>query len=349
MATVARPDGVEIHWEAQGRGPVVLIAHQLLWSYPQVYSGLIGDLAEDHSVVIYDPRGCGASSRQGPYDAETDAGDLLAVAEAAGGEAVALAVGYGYNVAVRVAARRPDLIAALVTVQPAAAAMLPRSELRESGVIAASDSVIEMLMQMMSTEPRTALRTVLAATNPDLDEDELRERVARVSEYMLAEAAHGPGRGLDRGRPERARPGARRPAPDHPQRGGAALRGSAGRARRGALSRGAHRAAPGGPISRPELVAARIRRVTSARPSPASARTTPTSARRPLSRSHLGVQPSSSRIAVESRYWRSISPWGTPLPWMSGSTSRPEIAIRRRTISSTDSGSPEPAFQARPW
>ena len=39
--------------------------------------------------MIYDPRGCGASTRQGPYDAETDAGDLLAVAEAAGGEALA--------------------------------------------------------------------------------------------------------------------------------------------------------------------------------------------------------------------------------------------------------------------
>ena len=52
-------------------------------------------------------------------------------------------------------------------------------------------------------------------------------------------------------------------------------------------------------------------------------------ARRPLSRSHWGAQPSSARIAVESRNWRSISPCGTPVPWMSGSTSRPEIAIRR--------------------
>lgn len=266
MATVARPDGVEIHWEGQGRGPVVLIAHQLLWGYPQVYSSLIRDLAEDHSVATYDPRGCGASSRQGPYDAETDAGDLLAVAEAAGGEAVALAVGYGYNVAVRVAARRPDLIAALVTVQPAAAAMLPRSELSESGVIAASDSVIEMLLQMMSSDPRTALRTVLAATNPELDEDELRQRVDRVSEYMLAEAAQ-----------DRAAAWIADDPSEHARALGDRLliiHSEAEPLFEGALVARVAELYPearieqlsGGPISRPDILAARIRRVTSARP-----------------------------------------------------------------------------------
>jgi pimeloyl-ACP methyl ester carboxylesterase len=105
MPAIERPDGVEIHWEERGRGPLVLIVHQILWSRPGVYAALIAELARDHKVVTYDPRGCGASTRRGPYDAETDAGDLLAVAEAAGGGAVALAVGYGYNVAVRVAAR----------------------------------------------------------------------------------------------------------------------------------------------------------------------------------------------------------------------------------------------------
>jgi pimeloyl-ACP methyl ester carboxylesterase len=186
---VRRPDGVDIHWEARGSGPLVLIVHQLLWSYPQIYAELIADLARDHRVATYDPRGCGASSRQGPYDTETDAGDVLAVAEAAGGGGVALGVGYGVNLAVRVAAARPDLVGHVLSVQPAAAAMLPRSELRGSGVMAASDSVLEMLMQMMSTDPRTALHTVVAATNPGLEEDEIRERLARVAEYISAEAA----------------------------------------------------------------------------------------------------------------------------------------------------------------
>jgi pimeloyl-ACP methyl ester carboxylesterase len=188
VLTLQRPDGVEIHWNAQGEGPLVLIVHQLLWSYPHVYVELIEDLARDHTVVTYDPRGCGASTRRGPYDTETDVGDLVAVVEAAGGAAVSAAVGYGYNLAVRVAARRPDLISALVTVQPAAAALLPRHELRGSDVIAASDSVMDMLMQMLSTEPRAALRTVLAATNPDLDESGIRERLDRVVDYVSPEA-----------------------------------------------------------------------------------------------------------------------------------------------------------------
>jgi pimeloyl-ACP methyl ester carboxylesterase len=191
VPTLKRPDGVEIHWQGQGSGPTVLIVHQLLWSYPQVYADLIAELARDHHVVTYDPRGCGSSSRRGPYDTETDSGDLEAVAEATGPPALALAVGYGYNLAVRVAARRPDLISALVTVQPAAAALLPRHELKGTEVIAASDSVMDMLMQMLSTEPRAALRTILAATNPDLDESSVKARLDRVIDYISPEAGRG--------------------------------------------------------------------------------------------------------------------------------------------------------------
>lgn len=184
MHTVERPGGVEIRWEEQGSGPLVLIVHQILWSYPGVYAELIGDLAREHRVVTYDARGCGASTRVGPYDAETDAGDLLAVTEAAGGRAVAIAVGYGFNLAVRVAAARPDAISDVLCLQPAAAAMLPRSELKGTDVMAASDSVAEMLLRMMSTDPRAAIRTLLSAANPELGEEDLRQRVAHAWEYI---------------------------------------------------------------------------------------------------------------------------------------------------------------------
>jgi pimeloyl-ACP methyl ester carboxylesterase len=185
---VRRPDGVEIHWEEQGRGPLVVVVHQLLWSFPQVYAELIRDLARDHRMVTYDARGCGASTRQGPYDTETDAGDLLAVAETAGAAAIALTMGYGYNVAVRVAAARPDAISDLVCVQPAAAAILPRSELRRADVIGGSDSVAEMLTRMMHTDPRAAVRTLLSAAEPELSEEELLERMSRVGSYVSPES-----------------------------------------------------------------------------------------------------------------------------------------------------------------
>jgi pimeloyl-ACP methyl ester carboxylesterase len=188
MPAVERPDGVEIHWEEQGSGPLLLIVHQILWSYPQVYAELIADLARDHRIVTYDARGCGASTRTGPYDTGTDVGDLLAVAEAAGGAAVAIAVGYGYNVAARVASARPDAISGVICMQPAAAAILPRSELRQAEVMGGSDSIVEMLTKMMRTDQRAAVRTLLATVNPGLSEDELRQRVADVSAYVSPES-----------------------------------------------------------------------------------------------------------------------------------------------------------------
>jgi pimeloyl-ACP methyl ester carboxylesterase len=189
VTRIQQPDGVEIHWEAQGDGPTVLLTHHTLWSYPAVYKRLIANLASDHRVVLYDPRGCGLSTRRGPYDVETDAQDLRAVLEAVGGANVAIGVGDGFNRAVRVAAARPDLLSRLIAIAPGAAAVLPRAELQGSGVMAASDSVIALLQQMLITDPRAALRSVVAAVNPDLDESELRERIERLSEYVDYEAA----------------------------------------------------------------------------------------------------------------------------------------------------------------
>jgi pimeloyl-ACP methyl ester carboxylesterase len=106
------------------------------------------------------------------------------VVEAASGSATAIATGYGFNLAVRIAARRPDLVSDVLAVTPAAAAVLPRAEWRDSDVMAGSDSVAEMLFQMMDTDPRAAVRMVITATNPELDEDKLRERVDLLDDYI---------------------------------------------------------------------------------------------------------------------------------------------------------------------
>ena len=55
---------------------------------PATYEGIVADLARDHRVVTWEPRGCGSSSEDGPFDIATDAEDLLALdprARAAGG------------------------------------------------------------------------------------------------------------------------------------------------------------------------------------------------------------------------------------------------------------------------
>jgi pimeloyl-ACP methyl ester carboxylesterase len=186
---VERPDGAGIHWEERGQGPGVLLVHHALWSHPGIYHGLLDELAGDHRVVVYDPRGCGASTARRPYDMETDADDLEAVLEAAGGAAVSIAVGDGLNRAARVAARRPDLISNVIAIAPTPGALLPRSELAGSEVLGASESVIDMLIKLMTTDPRSALRTMISAVNPDLDEAQLRERVNAVAAYLTAEAA----------------------------------------------------------------------------------------------------------------------------------------------------------------
>jgi pimeloyl-ACP methyl ester carboxylesterase len=257
-----RPDGVEIHWEEQGQGPLVVIVHQLLWSFPQVYAELIGDLARDHRVVTYDARGCGASTRRGPYDTETDAGDLVALAEAAGGAAVAIAVGYGYNVAARVASARPDAISDLLCVQPAAAAILPRSELRQAEVMGGSDSVAEMLTKMMRTDQRAAVRTLLTAANPELGEDELRERVAHVGSYVSPESTLARTEAWvadDASEYSRALGGRLRIL--HPKTEPIYEGALVGRVSE--LYPEAHvEEVPGGPISRPDLIAAWVRRVS---------------------------------------------------------------------------------------
>jgi pimeloyl-ACP methyl ester carboxylesterase len=190
MATIERPDGAEIHFDARGDGPGVILAHHTLWSHPGLYQDLGAELARDHRFATYDPRGCGQSSRAGPYDVETDATDLAAVAEAIGGDVVAIAVADGFNRTVRVAAARPDLISEVIAIGPAGAVFLPRSELKGTDTLGASEGVIEMLLQMMVTDPRAALRTMITVINPDLEEEQLRERVELVAGYLEAEAGY---------------------------------------------------------------------------------------------------------------------------------------------------------------
>src|SRR5919109_4834608 len=112
MARLERPDGVELHWEKRGEGPLVVMAPY--WSgHPGVYEGLVSELARDHHVVTWDARGTGGSTRAGPYDMKTDCADLEAIIEQAGKAAVVICTADGANRGVRVAARRPDLVAAV--------------------------------------------------------------------------------------------------------------------------------------------------------------------------------------------------------------------------------------------
>jgi pimeloyl-ACP methyl ester carboxylesterase len=185
MARLERADGVELHWEERGEGPLVVVAPHC-WGHPGVYEGLLSNLARDHRVVTWDARGTGESTRAGPYDMETDSSDLEAILETAGGEAVIVCTADGANRAVRVAASRKDLVAAVAALGTAPFA---RVHFQGTEGMIASDTVVRAFIEMLERDYRGALRTLLSATNAQMSEAELRERVAFQVSYCPQEPA----------------------------------------------------------------------------------------------------------------------------------------------------------------
>jgi pimeloyl-ACP methyl ester carboxylesterase len=187
MPRLRRPDGVELHWEERGEGPLVVLAPY--WSgHPAVYAALLSELDADHRVVTFDARGTGESTRRGPYDMQTDGADLEAVVEAGGGDAVLLSIADGCNRAVRLGAHRPDLVAAVLAI---GAGPLSRTQFSGGDALIASEAVINAFLEMLARDYRGALRTLLTATNDQMSEEELRDRVGVQISYCPQEAASG--------------------------------------------------------------------------------------------------------------------------------------------------------------
>ena len=186
MAKLERPDGVEIHYDVAGDdGPAVVLATYWTWN-PGVYAELLADLASDHRVHTYHLRGTGNSTRRGPYDKETDCADLEAVLEQAGGDAVLFGTADCSNRAVRLGARRPDLVATVISF---GVAPISRGQFAGREAMLASDEVVEAFVATFERSYRTGLRALIEATNPQMDEQELRERVDLQAEFCPQEAA----------------------------------------------------------------------------------------------------------------------------------------------------------------
>lgn len=185
MPRVQRPDGAEIDFRVQGdEGPLVVIVRMGLHP-PVVCSGIVDELATDHRVLSYDLRGTGGSSRTGPYDIETDARDLAAVVERAGGDALAVALGDGSRRAVRAATARPDLIHTVVIsgelpLGPIVAG--PREALADSRV------VLDTLLGLLESDYRMGLRSMLASSGEGVwHEAALRARLDAIEEHCPRE------------------------------------------------------------------------------------------------------------------------------------------------------------------
>jgi pimeloyl-ACP methyl ester carboxylesterase len=125
--TLARPPDLTLHWRARGPArpgrsgaPAVLLLHGLAsnltrWSEFAEHSRL----ALDHEVIRVDLRGHGRSDTRHRIGLEAWRDDLVALLDATGHER-ALAVGHslGAQVALRLAADRPQRLAGLVLIDP---------------------------------------------------------------------------------------------------------------------------------------------------------------------------------------------------------------------------------------
>jgi pimeloyl-ACP methyl ester carboxylesterase len=185
MASLRRPDGIELHYEERGDGPLVMLVPYFN-GHRDVWADLLTELERDHCVVTWDARGTGESTRAGPYDIETDCGDLEAMLEEVGGAGTLVSAANGCNVAVHVGAARPDLVAAVIAF---GAGPFARADFAGSEGMIASDSVVDAFLEMLQRDYRGALRTLLSATNSQMSESELRERVALQDSYCPSEAA----------------------------------------------------------------------------------------------------------------------------------------------------------------
>jgi pimeloyl-ACP methyl ester carboxylesterase len=115
------PDGVRIAYAVHGSGPpIVRVATWLThleydWESP-VWRHWLDGLAEGHSVVRYDERGCGLSDRDpGALSVDAWVADLESVVAAAGVDRFALlGVSQGAAVALVYAARHPERLTHLV-------------------------------------------------------------------------------------------------------------------------------------------------------------------------------------------------------------------------------------------
>ncbi|HET9650285.1 MAG TPA: alpha/beta hydrolase [Microlunatus sp.] len=123
-------DGAQIHYEVRGAGPLVLVIGQPMTSGP--FAPLAEQLASDHTVVTYDPRGMGQSTVADPslaIDPEREADDLAGVIDACGGgPADVVGSSGGAVAALALAARHPERVGTIVAHEPPVTELLPDAQ-----------------------------------------------------------------------------------------------------------------------------------------------------------------------------------------------------------------------------
>ena len=122
--------GGRIYYETRGTGPVLLVVGQPMTSGP--FGPLANLLADDYTVVTYDPRGMGGSTVDDlslPVTPEVEADDLAAVVEAVGsGRADMFGSSGGAVAGLALAAHHPDTVGTVIAHEPPVTQLLPDAE-----------------------------------------------------------------------------------------------------------------------------------------------------------------------------------------------------------------------------
>ncbi len=110
-------DGVRIHYEVRGQGPVVLLSHGYS-ATAQMWRGQLDALSRDHTLVTWDMRGHGQSdSPDDPaaYSAEATIDDMAAILDAVGAQqAVIGGLSLGGYMSLMFHAKYPQRVRALL-------------------------------------------------------------------------------------------------------------------------------------------------------------------------------------------------------------------------------------------
>jgi pimeloyl-ACP methyl ester carboxylesterase len=121
MPTI-RVNGVELYYESSGSGPqTVVLSHGLLMS-ADMFREQVRFLSPRHRVVVYDHRGQARSDLTATaHDMDTLAADAAALIEALGvGPCHFAGLSMGGFVAMRLAARRPELLRSCILLETSA-------------------------------------------------------------------------------------------------------------------------------------------------------------------------------------------------------------------------------------
>jgi pimeloyl-ACP methyl ester carboxylesterase len=128
--------GGRLYYEVQGKGPVLMLVGHPMGAFG--FAGISPLLAEEFTVVTYDPRGFGRSTIDDPsQDAEPDllANDVRLVLEAVGGlPAYVFGSSGGAVTGLALVSHHPEHVATLIAHEPPVALLLPEAEQARKGI-----------------------------------------------------------------------------------------------------------------------------------------------------------------------------------------------------------------------